>query len=621
MGLERYRSSNLRCLLRNHFNRLVGFREPLGGFELHNINYRWSNNQIRKQVEVLDEVIQPQMILKNATYLNTYLQKWLVANIWIYGDRIVYVGENLPEHLEGCEVIDCHDQFLVPGYMEPHAHPCQLYNPLTLAKHAGHFGTTTLISDNLTFFLQLNNQSAFELLHDFNNIPSSMYWWCRFDGNSELHNHDEVFNHEDIMSWIGHPSVLQGGELTDWPKLVNGDNQMLTWLQETKRVNKKVEGHFPGASERTLAKLMVMGADCDHEAMTGQEALTRLMQGYTVSLRHSSIRPDLDRLLKELIQLGVQTFDRFFFTTDGSHPSFFENGVTDELIKKAIYHGIPVIDAYLMASYNIARYYDLEHLHGSIATGRIANINVLESKENPTPVSVLAKGKWIKRKGKDQYETTSIDWNKYQLSPLDLKWALQEEDLTFSTTTGILLRNNVITIPYESNIDLSGNELSLDHDECFLMMVGRDGTWRINTILKGFAQSLGGFASSYSSTGNIIMIGKRKTDMVRAFEQMKAIGGGMVLVEDNQIIHEIPLPLTGIMSDLDMSILIKDEKKMIELLKERGFKFRDPAFTLLFLTSTHLPFIRITSRGLYDVKNRKVMVSPTKREMTSTNQI
>ena len=124
------------------------------------------------------------------------------------------------------------------------------------------------------------------------------------------------------MSWIQHPSVLQGGELTDWPKLVNGDNQMLTWLQETKRVNKKVEGHFPGASERTLAKLMVMGADCDHEAMTGQEALTRLMQGYTVSLRHSSIRPDLDILLKELIQLGVQKFDRFFFTTDGSHPSF-----------------------------------------------------------------------------------------------------------------------------------------------------------------------------------------------------------------------------------------------------------------------------------------------------------
>lgn len=567
--------------------------------------FRWSNQQIRSQIEVLDEIRNPHIILKNATYLNTYLQQWQVANIWIYGDRIVYVGERFPENIDGCEIVDCEGQYLVPGYIEPHAHPSQLYNPLTLAKYAGQYGTTTLISDNLTFFLHISRESAFELIHHFNNIPTSMYWWCRFDGNTEFSNNHEIFNNEDIITWLQHTSVLQGGELTEWPKLLNGDNQMLAWLQETKRLNKKVEGHFPGASERTLAKLMVMGADCDHEAMTGKEALTRLLQGYTVSLRHSSIRPDLDNLLKELMELGVQKFDRFFYTTDGSHPSFYENGITDELIQKAINHGIPLIDAYLMASYNIARYYNLEHLHGSIATGRIANINVLESKENPTPVNVLAKGKWIKRDGKDQYDSPIIDWETYQLSPLDLKWTLQEDDLTFTTKTGIRLRNNVITIPYESNIDVSSEELSLDHDECFLMMVARDGSWRVNTLLKGFAQYLGGFASSYSSAGNIIIIGKNIMDMRMAFERMKAIGGGMVLAEDNQIIHEIPLPLCGIMSDLEMGRLIKEEKKMIQLLKNRGYKFKDPAFTLLFLPSTHLPFIRLTPRGLYDVKKKR----------------
>ena len=35
----------------------------------------------------------------------------------------------------------------------------------------------------------------------------------------------------------------------------------------------------------------------------------------------------------------------------------------------------------------------------AIATGRIANINILESKENPIPISVIAKGKWMKRDG------------------------------------------------------------------------------------------------------------------------------------------------------------------------------------------------------------------------------
>ena len=350
--------------------------------------YRWSNKQLRTHVEVLEGEKAPHIILQHATYLNSYLHEWIVANIWIYDNRIVYVGEQLPEKMTDCRVIDCSGQYVVPGYIEPHVHPYQIYNPLTFAKYAGQFGTTTCISDNLTFFLELPTSTAFELLNDFNHIPSSMYWWCRFDPQTELPNNADIFNTEDVLAWLGQESVLQGGELTAWPKLVAGDNEILTWMQETRRLHKKIEGHFPGASERTLAKLMLLGTDCDHEAMTGQEALTRLKQGYYVSLRHSSIRPDLDILLKELLELGVQKFDRFFMTTDGSHPYFYEDGVTDKLIKKAINHGIPVIDAYHMASYNIASYYNLEHLHGSIATGRIANLNILESQTNPTPISV-----------------------------------------------------------------------------------------------------------------------------------------------------------------------------------------------------------------------------------------
>ncbi|KAA9022568.1 adenine deaminase C-terminal domain-containing protein [Niallia endozanthoxylica] len=580
---------------------------------MDNRNYRWSNDQIREHVKVLDEVIHPHMVLKNATYLNTYLHQWLIANIWIYEDRIVYVGENLPESSNGYEEIDCHGQYLVPGYIEPHAHPDQLYNPLTLAKHAGQFGITTLINDNLTIFLRLSSKAAFKLLNEFAAIPTSMYWWCRFDGQTEFLNHDDIFNTEDIISWLHHESVLQGGELTGWMKLLNGDNQMLSWLQETKRLHKKIEGHLPGASERTLAKLMLMGTDCDHEAMTGEEALTRIMQGYTVSLRHSSIRPDLDIVIKELIELGVTKFDRFFFTTDGSHPHFYEYGMTDKLIKIAINHGVPLIDAYNMASYNIARYYNIEHLHGSIATGRIANINFLESKNNPTPISVLAKGKWIKRDRKDSYSSLFIDWDKHQLSPLHLNWSLQEEDWNLSNSTGIHLINNVITKPYESGIDFSRDELSFEHDECYLMMIGRDGSWRINTLLKGFAQHLGGFGSSYSGTGDILIIGKRKKDMIMAFDRMRELGGGMVLAEDNHILHEVSLPLMGIMSDLDMGPLINEEKKMIKLLKERGYKYNDLAFSLLFFSATHLPYIRLTPSGLYDVKKSKILVSPTKR--------
>jgi len=437
-----------------------------------------------------------------------------------------------------------------------------------------------------------------------------MYWWCRFDGQTELQNGQSLFNSEEIIEWLQHEAVLQGGELTAWPKLLHGDDEMLNWVQETKRLQKKVEGHFPGASEATLVKLKLLGTDCDHEAMTGQESLTRLMQGYTVSLRNSSIRPDLEVLLKELLELGVKQFDRFFFTTDGSHPSFYENGMTNVMITTAIKQGVPVIDAYHMASYNIARYYNMEHIHGSIATGRIANINILESKENPVPISVLAKGKWVKRDGVNTHEALHIDWGKCKVTPLSLDWSIEKEDMIFSNKTGIHLLNNVITKPYTSEINIDCDELSTDHDECFFMMIARDGSWQVNIAVKGFAKELGGLASSYSGTGDIILIGKRKEDMLTAFRRVKELGGGMVIAEKNEVLHEIALPLLGIMSNLKMRELIQEEKQMVKLLQERGYAHDDPAFTILFFSATHLPFIRVTPIGLYDVKSSKVLASP-----------
>ncbi|UOB76839.1 amidohydrolase family protein [Bacillus sp. ZJS3] len=572
--------------------------------------FRWSNKQLREHVEVIDGKRSPHILLKNATYLNSYMREWMTAHIWIYNDRIVYVGEQLPGQLTECEVVDCEGKYVIPGYIEPHAHPYQLYNPETLANYAMQFGTTTFINDNLTLFFTLKREKSFHLLDEFTKIPASMYWWCRFDGQTELQNGESLFNREEIIEWLKRDAVLQGGELTAWPKLLYGDDEMLHWVQETKRLHKKVEGHFPGASETTLAKLKLLGTDCDHEAMTGQEAFARLMQGYTVSLRNSSIRPDLEVLLKELLELGVKQFDRFILTTDGSHPSFYENGMTNVMISTAIKQGVPVIDAYHMASYNIARYYNMEDLHGSIATGRIANMNILESEENPVPISVIAKGKWVKRDGINKNELLQIDWSQFKVTPLLLDWSIEKEDMIFSHKMGIQLLNNVITKPYTTEIDLNRDELSLDHDECFLMMIARDGTWRVNTVVKGFANKLGGLASSYSGTGDIILIGKNKEDMLTAFHRVKEIGGGMVMAEKNEVLHEIALPLLGIMSNLKMSELIQEEKQMVKLLKERGYAYDDPAFTILFFSATHLPFIRITPIGLYDVKSGKVIASP-----------
>ena len=298
--------------------------------------YRWKNKQLREHVQVLNGEISPGILLKNATYLHSTLKKWVQGHIWVYRDRIVYTGDQLPENLENCEIVDCDSQYLVPGYIEPHVHPFQLYNPQSFSKYASQTGTTTFVNDNLMMFLQLEKKKAFSLLGDFNKMPVTMYWWTRFDSQTEMENEEVTFSNGEVKSWLEHDSVLQGGELTAWPRLLQGDDLILHWMQEAKRMGKVVEGHLPGASDKTIAKLGLLGIDGDHEAMTGGDVYKRLIQGLTVTLRHSSIRPDLPVLLDGLKEKGIDSYDSLLFTTDGSTPGFYEQGVLDFMIKMAI---------------------------------------------------------------------------------------------------------------------------------------------------------------------------------------------------------------------------------------------------------------------------------------------
>ena len=213
-----------------------------------------------------------------------------------------------------------------------------------------HFGTTTLINDNLLLFLQSDEKKAFSLLKELRQLPGSMYWWMRFDSQTELNDEERYISHGAVKSWLEHDAVITRRRV-NWlaSSFSTGDDMMLHWIQEAKRMRKKIEGHFPGASEKTLAKMTLFGVDSDHEAMTGEEVMRRLLQGYHVSLRHSSIRPDLPNIITGNTELGIDQYDQFFFTTDGSPPSFYEHGFIDVLIKIAIEHGVPVIDAYNMA--------------------------------------------------------------------------------------------------------------------------------------------------------------------------------------------------------------------------------------------------------------------------------
>ncbi|WKB36351.1 amidohydrolase family protein [Terrilactibacillus sp. S3-3] len=358
----------------------------------------WDIRRLRRHAAIIKGLTAPSKVLLNATYLNTYLKTWEKANIWIDDDRIVYVGKRLPNKIdEQTEQTDCEGYTLVPGYIEPHVHASLLYSPQTLAAYAASLGTTTLICDNAVFFSTLDDEQSFQMIDKLDQLPTTFFWWCRYDSQSETEG--TLFTDERVHRWLNHPLVIQGGELTSWPQVLSGDDQILSWMRETKLLGKPIETHLPGASEKTLTQLKLLGADCDHEAMTGEEAITRLRLGYTTSLRYSSIRPDLPDILKSMVEKGVRSFDHVYMTMDGATPAFLREGMIERLIQMAIDQGVDEKEAYMMASSNIAAHYGMNDRLGHIAPGRLAHINFLRSSSEPRPVAVMAKGQWIQKHG------------------------------------------------------------------------------------------------------------------------------------------------------------------------------------------------------------------------------
>lgn len=575
------------------------------------VNNMWGQQAIYKQIEIINGKAAPDLIIQNAEYVHSILKKWVTGNIWIADDRIVYAGERMPAMMEDAEIMDATGKKIVPGYIEPHVHPFQLYNPETFAEYAGQRGTTTFLSDNLTFFMLLGNEKAFKVIEQLNELPFSFYWWARFDSQTVLKNEKEVFNAKDIGEWLQRDDVLMGGELTGWPRLMNGDQAMMAALLSAKKAGKKIEGHLPGASERTLARMKLFGTDGDHEAMTIEEVEARLLQGYAVTLRHSSIRPDLPLLLKGVLEKELDVFDQLMMTTDGSTPSFHVDGVMDKCIQVALDAGVKPIDAYLMASYNVARYYNIADRHGVIATGRYATFNFLEDEMNPVPTDVLSKGKWLLKNRQPISSFNVVDWS--LIPKCELDFDLDEKDFEFSDSIGIEMVNDVITKPYKVTIDSSVDKLAADHDESFLMLLDRNGKWRLNTFIKGFAHGIQGFASSYSNTGDIILIGKDKSQMLKAFREMKRISGGMVLMEKGERIACLELPIGGGLSASPVGELIEEEMEMKKALSERGYKHGDAVYTFLFLQSTHLPYVRATQIGLYNVMKNEILIPVSER--------
>ncbi len=577
-----------------------------------------------------DEIISLIAVSKREKAATVWIKDGRVANLFtgeitnvhiaIDGKRIAYVGAKEPKIDEHTQIIDASDYIVMPGYIEPHAHPFQMYHPFSLADYCIERGTTTIIADNMSFYNRLDLKQWFGMMDDLSTHTAKFLWWARLEPQSSQAELLERYRPESIAQLLAHPAVIQGGELSHWLELLAGDPAMVSKMAAAKKVGKRIEGHAPGASEDTLNALVAAGVTSDHEAIVAEEVLRRLRLGLYTPLRHSSIRPDLPVLLDGL--KGLQHgWDRLLLTTDGSTPPFLAQGFTDALIAIAIDHGIDPILAYRMATVNVATYYGLDEYIGLIAPSRFADLVFLEAIDKPTPKQVMVEGKVVYQQT-TPYEPfsdrASIDWDKYDLqykpatptlpigaNDFRIPW---EENQPFPI---IHLINDVITVQADRVLDVKeGYLVPQKEGQLHIALVDRNGRWITRGILSGFGERIPALATTYTISMDYLVIGNDRLAMEKALQYVHQHSGFVLIGEDEEI-HHLPLPIGGGLSSLPMAALIQQSKQFLQQLKNRGFTHSDPYYCMLFLTSTHLPKLRITEAGVFSIKDQQIVIPST----------
>ena len=102
---------------------------------------------------------------------------------------------------------------------------------------------------------------------------------------------------------------------------------------------------------------------------------------------------------------------------------------------------------------------------------------------------------------------------------------------------------------------------------------------------------------------NLIVVGTNNSDMLFAIEKLKEIGGGIIVVEDGKVLSSIKLEIGGLITNRSIDSIMNDLERLHNSIKKIAPTINfNPFLTLSFLSLPVIPDIKITDRGIFDVK-------------------
>ncbi len=539
--------------------------------------------------------IQADLVIKNASVLNVFTEEFENTDIAVKDGIITGLG-----NYEGIKEIDAQGKAIVPGFIDSHLHlESSVVSPAQYCKAVMPHGTSAIIADPHEITNVLGKTGFLYMLEEGKNLPLDIFFTVPscvpatpFDEAGAVLTADHI---EELMAL---PNVLGLAEMMNYSGVLSCDPDVLSKLDIALNKKKQIDGHAPSLSEKALNAYALAGAHSDHECTTLNEAIEKIRLGQWIMIREGTACKNLEALLPLFKHPYCH---RCMLCTDDKHSGeLAREGHIDHIIRKAIALGASPVNAYKMATFNPSIYFGLEN-RGALAPGYIADFVILEDIKTVKIHSVYKNGEIIDRKILDTtarqnpYSDSVRNTVKIQNVTPDSFRLKKEQEKVIGLVAGQILTTDE---GYATKVDLN-------KDICKLAVVERHRkTGNIGiAFVKGYGLRSGAIATSIAHDAhNIIVAGTNDEDMAFAVKQIHEMQGGMAAVENGKVLSALPLPIAGLMCDLDANIC---EEKMAEL-KETAHslgvhKNIDPFMTLSFSSLAVIPTLRLTTKGVVDV--------------------
>lgn len=543
------------------------------------------------------------LVLKNAKYLNVFSNEFLCGDIAVANGLIAGVGK-----YDGKTEIDVSGKLVLPGFIDAHIHlESSMVTPAEFAKAVVAHGTTTVITDPHEITNVMGIDGVEYMIQASQNLPIDVHFMMpSCVPATEIDESGAELDCKDIDLYLDNKKVLGLAEMMNYVGVINGDKNVLSKIVTSQAHHKKIDGHAPELSGNDLNAYIAAGVYSDHECSTFENALEKLRKGQFIMIREGTAAHNLKALMPLLTQ---QYYSRCMFATDDKHPSdLLYGGHIDYIVKQALKNGADPIVALKTATHHAARYFLLNN-KGAIASGYLADIVVVDNLEDFNVETVFKCGKLVFDGEVKDFSAPTVDeelaekcFDTFHLNSVTPSSFKVDGKLgLIGLVGGELLTRNLGT----------ADKIDVENDILKIACIERHkGTNHIGVgYVKGYSLKSGAVATSVAhDSHNIITVGCNDDDIAVAVNAIKDSNGGIAVVENGKIKALLELPIAGLMSDEPLTTVNEKLENAKSSAYELGAdKSIDPFMTLSFLSLPVIPSLRITTKGVFDAENWKML--------------